>query len=264
MRPLQTWCFFHLIVLPPLICGVGRADQPLRARVLCYNIHHGEGQDFVVDLQRIARVINSVVPDVVALQEVDSKVRRSDLLDEPAEIARLTQMHYVFGHNIPHEGGLYGNAVLSKWPIKHAHNHPLPTCYLGEQRGVLEVIVEPPGNQPPLLLLATHFDYRPHNAERLLSARMINDLVRARGDMPALLMGDLNDTPASSPLSELGKLWRRANCWNSLTYPVDAPAKQIDYVMTYPYARWQVVETRVIDEAIASDHRPLLVVLELR
>jgi endonuclease/exonuclease/phosphatase family metal-dependent hydrolase len=263
MRSLPTWRFYGIVALPLLIVAIGRAEPPLRVRVLSYNIHHGEGQDYVVDLERIARVIESVDPDLVALQEVDCNVRRTDLLDQPAELARLTKMHFVFGHNIPHEGGLYGNAVLSRWPIVRSENHRLPTCYVGEQRGVLEVAVQPPGRKGPLLLLATHFDDRPQSAERRLSARMVNDLIATRGGVPALLVGDLNDTTESFTIGELDKLWRRANLSHAATYPVGFPYKQIDYVMVYPRTKWRVIEARVLDERIASDHRPFLVVLEL-
>lgn len=253
-----------LVVLGELaLTNVFVFAEPLRVRVLSYNIHHGEGQDFIVDLERIARVINSVEPDLVALQEVDANVRRSKLLDEPAELARLTNMQFVFGHNIPYQGGLYGNAVLSRWPIVSSENHPLPTCYDGEQRGVLKVAIQPPGTTQPVLLFATHFDYRRWSPERLLSARRINDLVAARGDVPALLVGDLNDTPSSRTLYELSKQWQRANRCVAPTYPAHGPYKQIDYVMLHPRNAWHVVETRVLDERIASDHRPFLAVLEL-
>jgi endonuclease/exonuclease/phosphatase family metal-dependent hydrolase len=238
--------------------------QCTRVRVLSYNIHHGKGQDFIVDLTRIARVINSVEPDLVALQEVDSNVRRSELLDEPAELARITGMQFVFGHNIPYQGGLYGNAVLSRWPIVNSQNHPLPSSYEGEQRGVLEVEIQPPNSAQPIRLLATHLDYRHDSPERLPSARMINQLVAAHGEMPALLVGDLNDTPDSRTLREFGKQWQRANRCLVPTYPAIWPYKQIDYVMFRPRAAWNVVQTCVLNESMASDHRPLLAVFELR
>ncbi|MEX2025646.1 MAG: endonuclease/exonuclease/phosphatase family protein, partial [Pirellulaceae bacterium] len=62
----------------------------LQLRVLTYNIHHGEGIDGKLDLPRIARVIESVDPDLVALQEVDRRVERTGSVDQPAELARLT------------------------------------------------------------------------------------------------------------------------------------------------------------------------------
>ena len=57
--------------------------------------------------------------------------------------------------------------------------------------------------------------------------------------------------------------WTRSDSSPLLTYPSGKPAKQIDYVLYRPAARWKEVEARVIDEPVASDHRPLLVVLEL-
>ena len=134
---------------------------------------------------------------------------------------------------------------------------------MGEQRGVLEVEIQLPGSAPLIRLLATHFDYRRRSPERLLSARMVNDLIASRNEAPALLVGDLNDTPRGRTLLELGKRWQLANRCITPTYPVRCPYKQIDYVMFHPHASWQVIETRVLDERIASDHRPFLAVLEL-
>ena len=47
------------------------------------------------------------------------------------------------------------------------------------------------------------------------------------------------------------------------TSPVVNPRRQIDYVLYRPGNRWRVVEVRVLDEAVASDHRPVLAVLEV-
>jgi len=45
-------------------------------RILAYNIKHGRGNDGKVDLERTARVIRRLNPDVVAFQEVDNGVER--------------------------------------------------------------------------------------------------------------------------------------------------------------------------------------------
>ena len=73
MRPMQLKLILSLLRLSAQgsLTDLVQGHEPLRIRVLSYNIHHGEGQDFIVDLERIARLINSVEPDVVALQEVD-------------------------------------------------------------------------------------------------------------------------------------------------------------------------------------------------
>jgi endonuclease/exonuclease/phosphatase family metal-dependent hydrolase len=237
---------------------------PLRIRVLSYNIHHAEGVDKVLDLERIARVIQSVTPDLVALQEVDRKATRTKSVDQPAELSRLTGLALAFGPNIPLQGGDYGNAVLSRWPIARSENHRLPNVDAGEQRGVLEVHVTPPGQAQPIVLWATHFDHRPSDAERRLSAQAIADRVAKQPDVPALLVGDLNDVPSSPTLAALTTRWTRSNLEILPTIPVGKPARQIDYVLFRPADRWRPVESRVLDEAVASDHRPLLAVLELR
>ncbi len=75
-----------------------------KLRVLSYNIHHGEGVDGKLDLERIAKVILSVEPDIVSLQEVDRNVPRSKGVDQPAELAKLTKMNAIFEKNIDLQG----------------------------------------------------------------------------------------------------------------------------------------------------------------
>ena len=112
LRALTRQLLTLLLLLAPLAAAAG-ASEPFRVRVLCYNIHHGEGVDRKLDLERIARVIRSVSPEVVALQEVDRNTQRTGRVDQPAELARLTKMKVVFEKNIDFQGGQYGNALLS-------------------------------------------------------------------------------------------------------------------------------------------------------
>lgn len=234
--------------------------EPLRLRVLTYNIHHAAGVDGKLDVERIARVISAVEPDLVAVQEVDQKVMRSEQTDQPAELARLTGLHAAFGGNIPLQGGNYGNAVLSRFPIQRQQNHKLPSYDNGEQRGALEVEVELPGGAGNLTFLATHLDYRRPDEERLASAKVLLELPV---QPLALLAGDLNATPDSPTLKALGSVWKVANGQPLPTIPVTKPARQIDFVLYRPASRWKTIEVRVLDEAVASDHRALLAVLEV-
>ena len=80
-----------------------------------------------------------------------------------------------------------------------------------------------------------------------------------------ILAGDLNALPESEPMGILLKEWSDAAVGNpEPTIPSDEPVRRIDYVLYRPAGIWGVVEFRVLDEEIASDHRPLLAVLELR
>ena len=117
-----------LLTLPLL--SAAPAETPTRdprsLRVMTYNIHIGKGMDGKADLARIAGVIKSADVDVVALQEVDVKTRRSGVeSDQLKELAKLTGMHGVFAKARDFDGGEYGQAVLSRRPI--TQNTPTPS-----------------------------------------------------------------------------------------------------------------------------------------
>jgi endonuclease/exonuclease/phosphatase family metal-dependent hydrolase len=250
-----------------------RAELPAELRVLTYNIHHGEGVDGKFDLPRIAEVIKSVSPDLVALQEVDQGTARAGGVDQPAELGRMTGMEVIFGRNIDFEGGGYGTAVLSRLPVKAHSSVKLQSFYVGtaehpEQRGVQVVEVGDAG-EAGLVFLSTHLDYRPDERERMASAETINELAAKYGERLMILAGDLNAEPESAVMREFEKRWKVAGAMTQpddgarlpLTYPSSEPVKWIDYVLVRPVERWEVVEVRVVEERVASDHRPLLAVL---
>ena len=208
-------------------------------------------------------MIRSVEPDLVALQEVDNKVKRTQSVDQPAELARLTKMNIFFGANIKLQGGHYGNAVLSRFPITRHKNHLLPNIDGSEQRGVIEAEIKLPESKQPLMLLATHLDFRADERERLASAKAINKLLAEYPERPAFLAGDLNAPPESKTLERLETMWTRANEKPMATVPVKQPTKQIDYILYRQKVRWKVIEVKVLDEAVASDHRAIFAVMEL-
>ena len=238
-------------------------SSPRTIRVLSYNIHHAEGTDGKLDLERIAQVIRSSKADVVALQEVDRNTLRTQKVDQASKLAELTEMKHAFGANIALQGGEYGNAVLSKFAIIRSQNVLLPRLNGGEQRGVLQAEIQLSPTDPPLLFFATHFDHRSEDAERISSSRYINQLLTKRPSALAILAGDLNDVPDSYPLKELEKHWQRTNDLPMPTIPVAQPTRQIDFVLVSPANRWSVLETRVLEEPIASDHRPILATLRI-
>src|SRR4029077_899069 len=127
-----------------------REALPLTLRVLTYNIHHGEGTDGRFDLSRLADVVTSVHPDLVALQEVDQGTERASGVSELTELARLTDMHPAFGKAMDYLGGQYGVAVLSRLPLLRAHNDPLPSFADREPRTALTVEVDA-GDHGPLV-----------------------------------------------------------------------------------------------------------------
>src|SRR4029079_10643504 len=120
-RPMRI---MRIALLALLVALVGCAANPTHTArgpqtitVMTYNIHHGAGGDGRVDLERIATVIRAANPDVVALQELDSGVPRTNGAFQAEELARLTKMQGVFGPAMDYEGGKYGDAVLCRFTI---------------------------------------------------------------------------------------------------------------------------------------------------
>jgi endonuclease/exonuclease/phosphatase family metal-dependent hydrolase len=270
-----------------------QAELPEEIRVVSYNLHHGEGTDGKFDLKRIANLLLAVEPHIVALQELDQGTKRASGVDQPAELAKLTGMEVVFGRNIDFDGGGYGTAVLTKLPVRSHKKVKLksfypPTASNPEQRGVQVLELGAKGG-PGLLFLNTHLDYREPEDERMGSAKTINELIAKHGDTMAIIAGDFNATPESKPIAEFRKEWKIAGEGDLkggmgkaeggragsatpqaaggeipfLTFPAGKPDKWIDYVMYRPADKWEVVEVRVLKEAVASDHRPVLAVLRL-
>lgn len=236
-------------------------DQKPTLRVLCYNVHHGEGTDGKLDLPRIAKVIRAADPDLVALQELDDRTKRTGGVDQTAQLARLTGLHGKFGKAIDFQGGGYGQAVLSRFPIGEATVHPLPGTPNREKRIAFEARLTIDGRD--LSFVTTHLDHQ-LAAERERQAAKLNELF-AGADRPVILAGDLNATPDSKAFAALTAKWTDATAGKGLlTIPMDRPTKQIDYVLFRPAERFRVVSAMVIDEPVASDHRPVLVVLEHR
>jgi endonuclease/exonuclease/phosphatase family metal-dependent hydrolase len=248
------------LLLLALFCLAGCQTAPGQIRVLTYNIHHGEGTDGKLDLSRIAEVIKAADPDLVALQEVDSRTQRTGQVDQTAELGRLTKLHAVFGKAIDYSGGQYGAAILSRWPFVQTEASVLPASPGHEIRPALGVRLKPPGWRAGLTFVSIHLDHQSER-ERLAQAGHLLELLAPSNKRPTILAGDFNALPQSAVMRLFAKEWTNTTAHRPLfTIPSGRPDRQIDYVLCRPARLWRVLETRVI-QSDASDHCPLLVVL---
>jgi endonuclease/exonuclease/phosphatase family metal-dependent hydrolase len=232
-------------------------------KVLSYNIHHAEGTDDKLDVHRIADIIKSTKADVIAVQEVDRHTIRTKKVDQAAELGKLAGMHVEFAKAIDYQGGEYGLAILSRWPIKEVKVHKLPRKEKQEQRLVMEARIEPGEGRPAFTFLNTHLQHD-DNATREQQVARIEELF-SRHPGPVILAGDLNARHGSNPIKTLAQHWTFATPPGDktlLTIPSDSPKQQIDYVLFKPAGRFRIVESKVIEEKIASDHRPVYSVLQ--
>ncbi len=238
-------------------------SSPTELRVLPYNIHHGAGIDGKLDLKRIAKVILSERPDLVALQEVDVNVKRSNSIDQARTLAELCNMKSAFGGNIKLQGGEYGNAVLSKFKIVKTKNTKLPNFVSGEQRGILNCTIKIAGLAHDIEFSSTHFDHRRNDAERFASSQTVNLQLEKTITPISILAGDFNDVLFGRTITELEKQWVRSNDTMLPTIPVKKPNRQIDFIFASKSSKLTCIKTKVLSEAVASDHRALLAVYQL-
>ncbi len=257
-----AFLLLFLVVLVQAGCGVPSPPRPVRIRVLSYNIRHGLGMDGKFDLDRQARVIRRAAPDLAALQEVDQGTRRSRGIGEAELLGRKAGLRGVFGKAMDLDGGGYGEGILSRFPFLRVVRHPLPAAKGFEPRALLEVRVRPAGSGPGIVFFGTHLDHM-SEAQRVAQAKEINRVAAALGDRPMILAGDLNAQAGGQAMKELFKLWRPADRKGAFTFPADKPGRKIDWILFRPARRWRVLEVKVLDEPVASDHRPLQAVLEL-
>lgn len=232
---------------------------------MTYNIHHGEGLDGKVDLARIAELIKQERADIVALQEVDKGVARTARRDLTAELAALTGMTGVFSNNFHYQGGEYGNAVLTRFPVKHWSNRHYQMLRPNEQRGILQVVLDVHGHE--LVFMNTHIDSRADDAERWLNVGEIEALEKQYRGHPMILCGDFNDVPTSRIYRRMSETfhdtWTQAGQGDGFGFPANKPTKRIDYLWIskdealVPLKVW-------IPPSEASDHLPVVAEFELR
>jgi endonuclease/exonuclease/phosphatase family metal-dependent hydrolase len=126
------------------------------------------------------------------------------------------------------------------------------------------VTVRPWDAGPELVFVATHLNHR-DEAQRVREVEQIHRVL-ADERRPTVLAGDLNSRPATPPITRFAGAWldaaAAAKAESSFTFPSDKPVRRIDYVLLRPVGSWRVVETAVVNEPIASDHRPVLAVVE--
>ncbi len=261
-----------LLLLPAALCLYSpRTDARAhtRLRVMTYNIHVGVGMDKRQDLARIAEVIRRARVDLVGLQEVDRGVERTGRVDEIRELARLTGMEYAFAHNLNYQGGQYGVAVLSRFPILSIDHRRYLNTREAERRGFVRVEVEVKGRR--LSFVTTHLDWQ-HEDGREYEARQLLDALAAI-HQPLVVTGDFNEEPEAGAYRLMLKAgfadaWAQSRAGTSehagegMTYPADKTSKRIDYVFYRVDGTIRTRAATVLDTQ-ASDHRPLVVVLTL-
>jgi endonuclease/exonuclease/phosphatase family metal-dependent hydrolase len=211
-------------------------------RVATFNVHHCEGRDGVIDIDRIAGVVRRTKASLVALQELDQGMARSGRVDQPRALEEVTEMKVLFFPTLHRGGGRFGVGIAATDEVQ-AELQELPRSADEEPRGVIVA------RWNGISVLASHLSRLA--GERLGQTRALARVAAAQ-PTPSLVLGDLNQTlPSLKPLLDIG-----FSC-----PPRPAPTfgwswrrRQIDFVLAGPglqIAEWGAVRSK------ASDHLAL-------
>ncbi len=256
------------LALATLTCGHAAAAGPPRPaeagtlRVVTYNTLAGDR-----GLKGIIDTLSSANADLIGLQEVDKRTRRSGKNDQPAKLAKALGMNVFFAPHFAYQGGEFGLALLSKHPIVKARTVKVKGSRLSE----LDAVVRTPSGDVHVVVV--HFtvtfplrdkkETDASDAARLAEAKAAYALATAT-EGPALVMGDLNDDTGSPPYEVFSKTLQDscevkgggfAKTWNSAL-----PITRIDYIWASPHFTVKSCDTI---GSQASDHLPVIAELSL-
>lgn len=232
-------------------------EQPVR--IMTYNIHSAFDIAGRQDPEAIARVIESSDADVIALQEISRGWLINGSTDLVFWLSRRLGMPIIFqGTSDP----VWGNALLSRRPIEAWGQDTLVHDSSLIHRGFLWARLQVVGSDP-LLVLATHLHQV--EADDALRERQARQLLEFWESQPrTVLLGDLNARPASPAIRLIERAgfidsWSEAGSGPEGTFPSGQPDRRIDWVFHTPDLK--ATNAEIIDSQ-ASDHRPLLAVIE--
>jgi endonuclease/exonuclease/phosphatase family metal-dependent hydrolase len=272
IRPgaLRAAALHHLRRPEAAPCRIAE-DTRAELRLLTYNVHGCSGMDGRVSPRRIARVVRGVMPDIIAMQELDLGRRRSRAEDQAAIIAQELGMQVVFCPTLTRGDEHYGHAVMSRWPmevVKRARLPHDPQSWWQEPRSAIWVRVTIAGRA--VNVITTHLGLGPR--ERVLQVRALlgSDWIGGLAQTePVLLCGDFNALPGSLPYKLAAARMRDAQSPENNHRPVATfssaqPLVRLDHIFASNHFRRQKVFVVRSDLTRgASDHLPLVADLQV-
>lgn len=246
--------------------------DPQTIRIMTYNVHSCIGMDGKISPNRIARVIGRHEPDIVALQELDMGRRRTGGVDQPQLIAKELEMICHFHPSMIVDGGHYGNAVLSRYPIELIRAGRFPDSLRisrAEPRGVLWTVISIKGIR--INFLNTHLGFFPPEGMRQTKTLLgLEWIAHPACEGPTILCGDFNALPDSRICRNIKEVLRDAQeelehhspkgTWSS-----HYPFRRIDHIFVSPEIEVTNVEVSRTDiDKISSDHLPLIIDIKIR
>ncbi len=256
-----------LIVFPILARVDAREPRPplspgsFPVRVMSYNIRMGFNADGRMDLEALARTIESAGADVVALQEVSRGWYINGSADTLDWLSRRLDMSYVFaGAADP----IWGNAVMSRYPLARSGSRQLPEAGVRPRRSLLWVEIEL-SDLDDLIVIATHLHHA-GSGPRLAQLPVVLETYASWNGHARVVAGDMNSRPDSAEYARFrdagltdAYLLAGGDPRSGFTFRSDNPDVRIDYIWLSP----ELTATDLqIPNTTASDHLGIAVTVD--
>ena len=241
-------------------------DSVRSLRIVTYNVHKCRGMDRLVRPERIVQVLRELRPDIVALQEVVSLEGGSREEDQARFVAEELGFHFAFGENRQHQGGRYGNVLLTRFPIQGSQNYDI-SAGGRERRGCLRTDVRL--DSATLHIFNVHFGTR-FFEQRKQARKLVDEGIVVNDQLhgPRIVLGDFNEWLRGSVTSTLTAHLYKANIRphlrKSRTFPGRFPIFRLDHIYFDRKLRLKrLARHRSRTALVASDHLPLVADLSL-
>lgn len=274
MRQIKTMFMLCLVMMAALTV---QAQEQLK--VITFNIKSFENSDF--EVQPFADLLATENADIICLNEVENRSARQmdkktlQYRDVVQDLASRMQLFGVFGYsyNLQNKKGdedekkytyceneLYGNAILSRYPILNVNAMQLPRpAGSADQRGVVTAeILLPSGKM--VRVACTHLD---HIGGQMEQAKVLVGSSVLSTSVPTILTGDMNQWPGTDVINLLDDSYDRL-CQDGMTYQAGS---KLDYIYGSK-GDFEVVEKRIAnnisDGVVLSDHYPVVSVIKFK
>ncbi|MDR0483954.1 MAG: endonuclease/exonuclease/phosphatase family protein [Alphaproteobacteria bacterium] len=248
-------------------------------RVGTYNIAAAR----VSDINTIAETIKDMNLEILAINEIDINTARSQNTDQLEVLKEKTGMPYgVFGKAIDFDGGEYGVAILSKYPIVNNETIKLPSADR-EQRVLLVAEIKIPNFDSNIVFMTTHLDWYENPELRLNQVYAINaysiestpSKIKDLTNKIKILAGDFNDVIETNSITTINELQRyythlTKEGLDTRTWTSTNPSLDLDHIFAFKGQKWVVSNATIPsktkqnkDMSTISDHLPIILDLTL-
>jgi endonuclease/exonuclease/phosphatase family metal-dependent hydrolase len=215
---------------------------------MTWNIHGAVGRNPRFNLARVVELILRHEPDIVALQEIDS--RRVSGANPFTVLQDALGAHGIGAKTIVTADGEYGQALFSRWPIQRSEVRDISFPEREPRRAIRGEIETPAG---PLCVVATHLGLS--FGERRTQAAALLELIAGTA-ATTVVLGDFNDWLwAGSVRNVLSRALPGRT--RHRTFPSFCPLLHLDRIYCRPR---DALESGYTDPAARalSDHLPVI------